>query len=157
MVRWHKGVSLPEFLIVATIIAVIIVSLTPFFLDANLEDDEHCVRHNLQKLRSEIERYRVDHAGLYPARLEDLIRPSNAGGEIGEAGHADADYPIAPYLRSIPENCFSTTAGGFRNRVKPITSDPPTLDDLTPNNAGGWLYNSQTGGVWIDHDQHHEF
>jgi len=155
MVRWHKGVSLPEFLIVATIISVIIVSLTPLFLDANLEDDEHCVRHNLQKLRSEIERYRVDHAGLYPQRLDDLIRPSNVVGDVGDSRLADADFPIGPYLRSLPENCFSTAPAGQRNRVKTTRNHPPVLDDLTPNNAGGWLYNSGTGGVWIDHDQHH--
>ena len=55
-----------------------------------------------------------------------------------------AAYPYGPYLREVPTNPFSNS-----KTVKAITNDPAQAGDVT--GSGGWLYNTTTGGIWIDH------
>jgi hypothetical protein len=93
-------------------------------------------------LRSQIELYRWQHHGVNPlSTLIDLTQCTNSRGVVGQ------EFPFGPYLSEIPENPITKSAA-----VRPITSDPPTTEDLTPG-GGGWLYNAKTGNIWLDHPE----
>jgi len=157
IIRRHRGVSIPEVLIVTIMLFVIAASLMPFFVDAEGDEDQQIARHHLQKLRAVLDRYRLDHLGRFPKKLNDLRWPSDIDGRISEAADADEIYPIPPYLRSLPANMASLAPFGQRNRVRQVDSDPPRSAEITPGNVGGWLYNPETGGVWIDHEQYDRY
>ena len=119
--------------------------------NADADDRVYAARHNLLKLRRLVRQYREDHNGRCPSDLIELTQSSNATGETSGTCEVSVSYPIAPYLQMLPENSISRVAGAQRVLVRRIFHDPPRVSDVTPDSQGGWLYNPQTGRVWIDH------
>ena len=52
------------------------------------------------------------------------------------------------YTRSLHDALLISNSGS----IKLITNDPATSGDVTAGGSGGWLYNKNTGGVWLDRD-----
>ena len=128
----RRALSLPEVLGVLAMIGVLCISVTPHFLQAGKANRLSKLRFNLQKLRQKVDDYRA-RQGQPPGRLEDVMLP-------GER---------------MPENPFHASTSKFRaRRVKRTDADPPLAHEMTAMNMGGWLYNPETGGVWVDHSQH---
>ena len=90
-----------------------------------------------------------------PVNLANLTcEADNDGNSIRGDARPTGQPQIHPYLKTLPENAFSEAISGCRNQVRLIESDPPEAMHVTPGNLGGWLYNPQTGGVWIDHQEY---
>jgi type II secretion system protein G len=138
----QAGFTLVEVLIVVVIMAILAATIIPQFTDSTKDAKASTSRFNLHTLRSQIELYRTQHNGVAPGNtLVELTQSTNASGTAGTG----ANFPYGPYIREIPKNPFTNSGA-----VKVITNDPAQAADVTAGNAG-WLYNTTTGGIWIDH------
>ena len=151
----RSGTWFMEFVIVATLLAGIAGVLMPFHVHNEREDARQRTVHNLQKIRSQIGQYSADHQGCMPVNLANLTCEADTDGNSIRGDARPTGQPqIHPYLKTLPENAFSEAISGCRNQVRLIESDPPEAMHVTPGNLGGWLYNPQKGGVWIDHQEY---
>lgn len=145
MSRRKTGFTLVEILIVVVIMAILAATIVPQFSDSSTDAKTSSVKFNLHTMRSQIEVYRAQHAGTAPsADLSELVTRTNAAGTKIPSGGDVADYPYGPYMRTLPSNPFTNS-----NTVKSVTTDPAVSGDVTTTH--GWLYNSSTGGIWINH------
>src|SRR5262245_9622768 len=132
--------TLIEVLIVVVIMAILAATIIPQFTDSTKDAKSSTVKFNLHTLRSQIQLYRTQHNGTSPAgTLAELMASTDASGATGSG----ANYPYGPYLREVPTNPYSNA-----KTVKVITNDPAQAGDVT--GTGGWLYNTTSGGIWID-------
>ena len=139
----RSAFTLIEVLIVVVIMAILAATIIPQFTDSTKDAKASTAVFNLHTLRSQIELYRAQHAGLSPtATLVELTQKTN---ESGTAGTTTA-FPYGPYIREIPANPFTNS-----KVVKTITTTPAAAGDVT-SGGGGWIYNVTTGGIWIDYD-----
>jgi general secretion pathway protein G len=140
----RSAFTLVEVLIVVVIMAILAATIIPQFTDSAKDAKASTAKFNLHTLRSQIELYRTQHNGVLPsATLAELLASTNATGGQGTG----ADYPYGPYLRQLPMNPFTNST-----TITVITNDPAQAGDVTGN--GGWLYNTTTGGIWIDNADH---
>lgn len=139
----NPGFTLFEILIVVVIMAVLAASIIPQFLDSTKDAKISTVEFNLQTLRAQIDRYKLQHGGKLPtATLVELTSKTNRAGIIGTSNL----FPYGPYVRALPMNPFTNA-----NSVTAI-SHSPSAADVT--GIGGWLYNATTGEIFIDHVDH---
>ncbi len=132
--------TLIEVLIVVVIMAILAATIIPQFTDSTKDAKASTVQFNLHTLRSQIQLYRTQHNGSAPAvTLAELMSSTNASGGTGTG----ASYPYGPYLREVPMNPFTNS-----KTVTATTEDPLTT---APAGTGGWIYNTTTGSIWIDH------
>ena len=143
----NRGFTLVEVLIVVVIMAVLAAVVVPQFSSSTDDARASTGEFNLSTLRSLIQTYRAQHNGLLPAfsasTLPGLTAKTKANGAI------DASGPYGPYLLEMPENPFTGN-----NVVATTTKTKATIvaGDVTAADAGGWLYNTTTGGVFLDSD-----
>jgi prepilin-type N-terminal cleavage/methylation domain len=134
----RSAFTLIEVLIVVVIMAILAATIIPQFTDSTNDAKVSTSKFNLHTMRSQIELYKAQHNGDPPdAALNKLTIATDADGNAGG--------PFGPYMREIPSNPFTNS-----NAVKVISSDPAAAGDVTSGGAG-WLYNSTTGGIFIDH------
>jgi type II secretion system protein G len=137
----RSAFTLIEVLIVVVIMAILAATIIPQFTDSTKDAKSSTVKFNLHTMRSQIELYRTQHIGINPSpTLVELTVATDATGAQGTG----TQYPYGPYIREVPQNPFTNS-----NKVTVITNDPAKASDVTSN--GGWLYNTTTGGIWIDH------
>lgn len=115
----------------------------PWIANLSQQTKASALQQTLHTLRTQIQRYRIDHGGkvplLFEGRLPQLTTSTNAQGEPGPPGR---DYPYGPYLPGgIPPNPCTGV-----NIVTPTPTNPPT----TASGVGGWLYHEPTGHIWPD-------
>jgi len=138
----RSAFTLVEVLIVVVIMAILAATIIPQFTDSTKDAKASTTKFNLHTLRSQIELYRTQHNGTPPSTsLVELTQSTNAAGTSGTG----ANFPYGPYIREIPKNPFTNSAG-----IKVVTNDPALAADVTAG-GGGWLYNATSGGIWIDH------
>jgi general secretion pathway protein G len=139
----RSAFTLIEVLIVVVIMAILAATIIPQFTDSTKDAKASTAVFNLHTLRSQIELYRTQHAGLAPTgTLVELTQSTNESGTAGSG----AGFPYGPYIREIPANPFTNLKD-----VKVIATTPAAAGDLT-SGGGGWIYNATTGGIWIDYD-----
>jgi prepilin-type N-terminal cleavage/methylation domain-containing protein len=146
--RRRSAFTLVEILIVVVIMAVLAATIIPSFSNSVADAKVNTATFNLNTLRSQIEHYRAEHDGKVPTgtTLPELFAKTDKDGAVGTG----VTHVYGPYLRAIPENTISGSKA-----VKLVTGAAAAPGDVTASNAGGWLYNATTGGIWIDHDVHY--
>jgi len=137
--------TLIEILIVVVIMAVLAATIIPQFTDSSDDAKESTALFNLSTLRSQVELYKAQHGGALPGDdLAKLTSKTTADGTVSASGE------YGPYLPALPENTISGSKA-----VKVITGSAPAAGDVTADDAGGWIFSSSTGGVWLDHSTHY--
>jgi type II secretory pathway pseudopilin PulG len=121
----------------------------PWVWNISQQTKAAALQQTLHTLRTQIQRYRMDHGGtppvLFEGRLPQLTEATNLQGEPGPPGR---DYPYGPYLPAgIPPNPYTGV-----NTVTATPTNPPT----GPSGVGGWLYHEPTGQIWPDLPEHFE-
>jgi general secretion pathway protein G len=135
--------TLIEVLIVVVIMAVLAGVIIPQFSSSTQDAKESALKFDLGQLRTQIDMYKVHHAGLVPqiqnGTLPQLTSSTDANGNIGTAG---PQFPFGPYMiNGLPVNPVTGIA-----TVTAATTFPPTA--ASGNN--GWLFNPVTGQIAAD-------
>jgi len=145
----RSAFTLIEVLIVVVIMAILAATIIPQFTDSTKDAKASTAVFNLHTLRSQIELYRAQHAGLAPATAATLIELTQTTNEAGTAG-TGSGFPYGPYIREVPANPFTNL-----KTIKTTASAAPAVGEVTAG-GGGWIYNVTTGGIWIDHADYYQ-
>ncbi len=117
--RTHRSAfTLIEVLIVVVIMAVLAATIIPQFSTSTKDARESSLKFNLQSLRTQIELYKVQHAGAIPtiATLTQLTLATDATGAVGTTV-PDTTHPFGPYIQgALPMQPFSNS-----NAVRTVT------------------------------------
>jgi len=137
--RCRNAFTLIEVLIVVIIMAVLAATIIPQFTTSTKDAKQSSVKFNMHTMRSQIELYKAQHNGKYPA-LTDSTIPNltiKTNADEGTTG----DTPYGPYIDQIPTNPNNGLA-----TVKAVTTagTKPTAAD----NTVGWFYDVSNGAVW---------
>ena len=125
-----RGFTLVEILIVVMIIAILAAIIIPQFSSAADETRDNSIKMDLHRIRQQLEVYKQQHNGAWPALTniaDQLTKASKADGSTAAVG--TAGYGFGPYLREIPKN--------------PRTGTNAVDDDAVGSSA--WYYNETTG------------
>lgn len=139
----RRGFTLIEVLIVVVILGILAATVLPQFTSASQDAKETALVQDLQTFRSQIELYKFQHNGKYPAAgttdpqaFEDaLTLSSDPDGTTGPIG----TKPFGPYfIGQLPSNPFNN-----KRDAKVVDANTlPAADDTT-----GWIYSSVTGRI----------
>jgi prepilin-type N-terminal cleavage/methylation domain-containing protein len=147
----RNALTLIEVVIVVVIIAVLAATIIPQFSTSTKDARESNLKYNLQSLRTQLELYKVQHAGALPDgtnNLKQLTAATDATGALSTSGLVDGTHPFGPYIQggAIPPQPFSAS-----NTVRLDTGMAGTTPTATASPGGGWIYRASTGEIWIDH------
>jgi len=141
----RRGFTLVEVLIVVVILGILAATVLPQFTTANDDAMEAALMQDLQVLRSQIELYKYQHLGKYPADgstdqqdfIDAMLLSSDADGTTGAVG----TKPFGPYfVGQIPPNPYSGARG-----IMIVADVPGTAPD--DSSTLGWIYNPATGQI----------
>lgn len=141
--RTETGFTLVEILIVVIILGILAAIVIPQFTEASNDARESALTSDLQTLRSQIELYKIQHLDALPgdgtASFVDALI-----GKTDIDGKADASGAYGPYLQKFPTNPF--------NNLDTV-QEKAGSSGLGGGNTG-WHFNSTTGQIHPDDDDH---
>ena len=94
----NQGFTLVEILIVVIILGILAAIVIPQFTEASDDARTSALASDLQTIRAQLELYKMQHAGAYPA---DLV-----------AALTTSDGTYGPYMTKFPANPFVSGAAG---------------------------------------------
>ena len=138
---FRNAITIPEFLIVFLVIAIIAAITAPKFSEAKNGSDLTRLVRGLETVRQQIELYKVHHDGLLPGQKYQ-------GQDVSEEDFVKAliesDGVYGPYLKKMPKNPFN----GLRSvRIGTLT--------LGSASGAGWFLNCETGDFRADDLEFH--
>lgn len=123
----RNAFTLVELLIVVVILGILAAVVIPQFSDAGTDARFSSLQTNLATIRGQLELYRLQHNGSYPALATFGAQMTGKTNPDGTAGGT-----LGPYLQRVPNNPFNNL-----NDLKAGTS---------ADGATGWMYDVATGG-----------
>ncbi len=146
----RNAFTLIEVLIVVIIMAVLAATIIPQFSSSINDADakESSLKFNLHTIRSQIELYKVHHAGKVPelAKFEDQMTKSTAiNGNTG----TDLDY--GPYFQGeVPANPFNNSSD-----IVTVATAGMVPTGVVAGGAG-WQYDETTGGFFPNNAKYYQ-
>ena len=135
--RFQKGFTLVEVLIVVIVLGILAAIVVPQFTDASTDAKLSAIKQNLQTIRGQIQLYKIQHNDTYPLLATFSNQMTLASKEDGTtAALGTAGFNLGPYLQSIPNNPYTGT--------NTVTADPVGDSD--------WYYNETTGVFRANND-----
>lgn len=124
----RNAFTLVELLIVVIILGILAAIVIPQFSDASTDTQVSSCRTNLQTIRGQLELYRLQHNGTYPAVAtfkDQMTRKTLADGTPD-----DTNGKYGPYLQAVPANPFNNSID---------------VTNSTSDTSKGWYFNISTG------------
>ncbi len=145
----RNAFSLSEALILAVIMAVVAATIIPQFSTSSREAKMSNLKFNLHLMRSQLEIYRENHAGVYPPAAgnadfrNQLTQKTDRNTTLDPINGACGPYIVG----EIPINPFnrSTSVAILRGESEPTA---PT------GGADGWQYNPQHGWFYPNNSEY---
>ena len=131
-----------EVLIVVVIMAVLAATIIPQFSSSTRDAKDSALKFNVHTMRSQVEVYKAQHLGNYPATLSLLVGETQVDGTPNAGASDPVNYPWGPYMDEIPANPFN----GFSDEV-PGTGAAVVAGDY------GWQYDVSTGRVYPNNSE----
>ncbi|MDP6442214.1 MAG: prepilin-type N-terminal cleavage/methylation domain-containing protein [Pirellulaceae bacterium] len=138
----RNAFTLVEVLIVVVIMAVLAATIIPQFTDSTRDAKVNTATFNLQALRSQIEMFKAQHDSARPKALSDLTVKTDKSGAITTSGE------YGPYISEVPAETITNSTA-----VAIVTNNGPIAIGAGVT-TGGWIYNSTTGEVRVNHGDH---
>ncbi len=145
----RNAFTLIEVLIVVIIMAVLAATIIPQFSSSTNDAKESLLKFNLHTIRSQIELYKIHHAGKVPelAKFEDQMTKPTAIN--GNTTGADLDY--GPYFQGeVPANPFNS---GSDIVAVAIAGTEPTGVVV---GGAGWQYDETTGRFFPNNAEYYQ-
>lgn len=124
--RTKRAFTLVELVVVVVIIAILAAVAVPKFYDRATDAKKAAAIHSLSVLRAAVEMYRAD-GSTYPTALASEL----------------ANYLKGPFP--------TTKVGGVESNAVISINANRALQASDCTSTGGWVYNSTTGEVRINH------
>ena len=165
MKRIQAGFTLVELLIVVIILAVLAAIIVPQFSSATIDAKEAALDANLARMRSAIELFQAQHAGIYPgsvatsggtcpaggtagsgtansaqALLDHMLMYSDGSGKTCSVG--DTTFKYGPYVRKGIPNDSLTGKGSVAADIVVTSTGAPIVPAAA---TGGWAYDVKSG------------
>jgi prepilin-type N-terminal cleavage/methylation domain-containing protein len=134
----RNAFTLIEVLIVVIIMAVLAATIIPQFSQSTDDAMDSSVDFNLHTMQTQIEMYRFQHNGSWPAFANIEAQLTEA---TNVSGGATGDTKFGPYMQEIPANPFNES-----NVV--VAGDGSAL---VGGGVAGWQYDESTGRVYANH------
>jgi prepilin-type N-terminal cleavage/methylation domain-containing protein len=147
----RSAFTLIEVLIVVIIMAVLAATIIPQFSSSTNDAKLSSVKFNLHTIRSQIEMYKVHHAGAKPALATFASQMTGATNVAGDVG-TGTGYPYGPYFQGqVPANPFNNLST-MKTTAATTDADAKTAVD----GATGWLYNATTGDFFPNDAEYYQ-
>ena len=139
--RCRSAFTLIEVLIVVIIMAVLAATIIPQFSSSTNDAKDSSLKFNLHTMRSQIEMYKVHHAGKVPVLATFVDQMTKATDINGNTTGTNLIY--GPYFQgNLPANPFN----GNDTLVAVATAG--TVPTGPANATAGWQYDVTTGGFY---------
>jgi len=147
--RQQNGFTLIEVLIVVIIMAVLAATIIPQFSSSTDDAKESSLKFNLHTIRSQIEMYKIHHAGTVPTLANFVDQMTKATNSSGATTGTDLIY--GPYFQGeVPNNPFN----GSSTLVAVATAG--TEPSAVVAGGAGWQYDATTGGFYPNNTEYYE-
>jgi general secretion pathway protein G len=105
--KFKRAITLGEVLVVVIILVILGAIVIPQLSDASGDEQANALVTNLRTIRAELELYRLQHHGNYPADARTFAdqmtsKTTAAGSTTGGT--------LGPYLLSVPKNPYTGTS-----------------------------------------------
>lgn len=139
----HRGFTLVEITIVMVIFAALAAAIVPRLTDSTNDAQQCAARFNIQVLRGQLEVYKTQNSGQLPPTLTDLTLPANVDASSAGTGSQGSD-------------CFEIPPDAATGRCTVTLTSANPIGSIM-GTAGGWMYNSATGEIRINHKDYDQF
>lgn len=143
----HRGLALVELLVIVAIGFVLASVLLPQLRIAPADDRLTQAEYHLATLRAAVETYRQEHQGRLPTHDDRASFWAALTLKTQRSGAIDPLGPCGEYLQQVLENPFNGSP-----QVGVTSSDQLTAEDVAAQDECGWLYNPETGRLFLASD-----